>query len=107
MRPWSSSACRTPRCSATASRTTKTEATAATTAVTPSAERACPPESETTGMMTDMQQISKAARARSGPTPEFVELCKTLYGDAIDPTIVWTDVIKLSPDQADLAAQRR
>lgn len=61
-----------------------------------------------TGMMTHMQQeISKATRARSGPTPEFVELCKALYGEAVDPAIVWTDVIKLSPDQADLAARRK
>ena len=57
-------------------------------------------------MMAGMQPISKSARARSGPTEEFVELCKTLYGDAVDPEIVWTDVIKLSPDQADVNAQK-
>ena len=56
--------------------------------------------------MAPMQPISKSARARSGPTEEFVELCKTLYGDAVDPEVVWGDVIKLSPDQADLHANR-
>lgn len=56
--------------------------------------------------MAPMQPMSKSARARSGPTDEFVELCKTLYGDAVDPGVVWGDVIKLSPDQADLHAQR-
>lgn len=70
------------------------------------AERACALEKEMTGMMTHMQQISKSARARSGPTEEFVELCKALYGDAVDPDVVWTDVIKLSPDQADVNAQQ-
>lgn len=56
--------------------------------------------------MTNMQPVSQSARARSGPTEEFIELCKTLYGDVVDPEVVWTDVIKLSPDQADLNASR-
>lgn len=45
-----------------------------------------------------------ASIARSGATPAFVELCKALYGDTIDPDEVWDDVIKRSPDQADQSA---
>ena len=41
---------------------------------------------------------------RAGATPEFVELCATLYGDAIDPDEVWDTVAKAGPDQADLNA---
>lgn len=48
---------------------------------------------------------SPAARARDGATPAFAQLCKTLYGGAIDPDEVWDDVMKLAPDQADVNAQ--
>lgn len=47
---------------------------------------------------------SPSAIARSGPTPEFEALCKTLYGDVIDPEAVWDEVIKAGPDQADVHA---
>lgn len=49
---------------------------------------------------------SLAARALSGATPEFAKLCQTLYGSAIDPDQVWSDVMKLAPDQADLNAHQ-
>lgn len=42
--------------------------------------------------------------ARSGATPEFEALCKTLYGEGIDPDAVWDEVIKAGPDQADVHA---
>ena len=48
--------------------------------------------------------IRKSDIARAGATPEFAELCKALYGDAVDPQAVWDDVIKASPDQADVNA---
>jgi hypothetical protein len=44
--------------------------------------------------------------------PGFVELCKSLLGDAVDPVDVWefmysTDpVVKMSPDSADMAVRR-
>ena len=41
---------------------------------------------------------------RAGPTAEFVDLCATLYGDAIDPDEVWNTVAKAGPDQADVNA---
>lgn len=41
---------------------------------------------------------------RAGATPEFVTLCKTLYGDLIDPDEIWHEVFKSSPDQADVHA---
>ena len=34
--------------------------------------------------------------------PEFVDLCKTLYGDLIDPQVIWEDVLKAGPDSADV-----
>lgn len=37
---------------------------------------------------------------------QFVELCKSLYGDVVDPAVIWHEVTKISPDQADLHAQR-
>ena len=46
--------------------------------------------------MTSMSQIPE----------QFVEVCERLYGDVIDPAAIWEDVIKRSPDQADLHAQR-
>lgn len=51
-------------------------------------------------------QISKAARARGQAPEQFAELCKALYGEAIDPQEVWEDVFKASPDQADLHANQ-
>lgn len=56
-------------------------------------------------MMSSVRQ-SPSAIARSGATPEFVELCKTLYGDMIDPDAVWEDVLKAGPDQADVNAHQ-
>jgi len=59
-------------------------------------------------MMSDVT-ASPSAIARHGATPEFVALCKTLYGDLIDADEVWDEVIKAGPDQADVHAsgQRR
>jgi len=54
-------------------------------------------------MMSDMA-VSKAERARAGATPEFVALCKTLYGELVDADVIWDEVIKSGPDQADLHA---
>ena len=46
-------------------------------------------------MMTAMTEpVSQAARARAGATAEFVDLCKALYGAAVDPDVVWDEVIK-------------
>jgi hypothetical protein len=42
-----------------------------------------------------------AVARRTSATPEFVDLCKTLYGDLIDAQVIWDDVTKAGPDQAD------
>src|SRR6478752_4145021 len=55
-------------------------------------------------MMSDMTTMSQ--RARAGAPDTFVDLCKQLYGPEIDADVIWDDVIKLNPDQADLNAQR-
>jgi hypothetical protein len=52
-----------------------------------------------------ISHMSRSDIVRAGATPEFVTLCKTLYGDLIDPDEIWHDVIKNSPDQADVHAQ--
>ena len=48
-------------------------------------------------MMADM-----GVARRSCATPQFVDLCKTLYGDLIDAQVIWDDVTKAGPDQADV-----
>ena len=55
-------------------------------------------------MMSTMQRVSKRQRVEAGPTEEFVELCAALYGDFVDPDAIWSDVVKMSPDQADTNA---
>jgi hypothetical protein len=40
-------------------------------------------------------------------TPEFVDLCKTLYGEVIDAQVIWDDVFKASPDSADVSTHAR
>ena len=56
-------------------------------------------------MNTMTTQTSPSARAMAGATPEFVELCKAMYGDLVDAQEVWEDVIKFAPDQADVNAK--
>lgn len=51
-------------------------------------------------MMTPMAGIARQSQA----TPEFVDLCKALYGDVIDAQDVWDDVFKASPDSADVSS---
>jgi hypothetical protein len=53
-------------------------------------------------MMSTMTSRSDIIRA--GATPEFVQLCKALYGDVIDADAVWQEVAKSGPDQADVNA---
>ena len=50
-------------------------------------------------MMSGMQ---RARSNRAQAAPEFVDLCKTLYGDLIDPQVIWEDVVKAGPDSADV-----
>ena len=52
-------------------------------------------------MMADMRAV-RTSRA----TPAFVGLCKTLYGDLIDAQVIWEDVTKSGPDQADVSIHR-
>jgi hypothetical protein len=53
-----------------------------------------------------MASMSSQSRVRRAPTAEFSNVCKALYGDAVDPVDVWNEVFKASPDQADLHAHR-
>jgi Putative phage serine protease XkdF len=39
--------------------------------------------------------------------PEFTKLCKTLYGDQIDPDVIWNDLVhKMNPDQSDVHVKK-
>ena len=52
-------------------------------------------------MMSNMQRV-RSNRAQAAP--EFVDLCKTLYGDLIDAQVIWEDVAKAGPDPADVSS---
>ena len=49
--------------------------------------------------------MARSDVVRAGATAEFTTLCKALYGDLVDPDVIWTDVVKVGPDQADVHAQ--
>jgi len=53
----------------------------------------------------DYEPVDKAARAVEtlfGVDPDFVDFCKSLYGDDVDPVDVWLDVYKMNPTGPDL-----
>lgn len=58
------------------------------------------------GMLVPVQPVEKAMRAVEtlfGVDPEFVTLCKTLYGSDVDPVEVWCDVFgKDEPGGSDM-----
>lgn len=58
-------------------------------------------------LLTDEESRMMTGMATSTQTPDdFVELCKALYGPAVDADQVWHDVVvKRSPDQADVSAK--
>lgn len=52
-----------------------------------------------------MAPMSIPSRRRTEAPPEFASVVKALYGDVVDAQEVWDEVLKGSPDQADVHAR--
>lgn len=54
-----------------------------------------------------LQPVTKREIVAAGPPEDFTDLVEALYGGVVDPDVVWDEVFKLSPDQADLNAEEQ